>query len=79
MNLPGILGFEVTFFEIHDDETAEVKVEEKEVEVKLAVADFEPVLATDEGEAAPEFEQELLDVGKQAGLKLPLVERFVPA
>jgi hypothetical protein len=31
-------------------------VVEKEVEIEFAVADFEPILTADKGEAAPEFE-----------------------
>jgi hypothetical protein len=47
---------------------------EKQVEVKLAVADGERVLAADEGKAATEFEQEFLDVGDEASLEFALLE-----
>ena len=74
IHFAGILRLEVALFQIHDDEAAEMQMVEKEVEVKLAVADFEAVLAADEGEAATEFEQEFLDVGDEAGLQFALLE-----
>ena len=76
MNFAGILGFEIAFFQIHDDEAAEVQMVEEEVDEKLAVADGEWVLAADEGEAAPELDEEFLDVGDKAGLQLALQEGF---
>ena len=38
---------------------------EEEIEIELAVADVEVVLAPDEGEAATEFQQECLEVAEQ--------------
>ena len=76
IHFAGILRLEVALFQIHNDEAAQVQMVEKEVEVKLAVADRERVLAADEGEAATEFEQEFLDVGDEAGLQFALLEGF---
>ena len=56
IHFAGILGFEIAFFQIHDDEAAEVQMVEEEVDEKLAVADGEWVLAADEGEAAPKLD-----------------------
>ncbi len=47
---------------------------EQEIKIELAVADIEPVLATDKGKAASEFEEEFLDVGEQASFQLALME-----
>ncbi len=53
-----------------------MEVVEEEVEVEVAFADFQAVLAANEGEATPKFEQEFLDVLEQAGLQFALVEGF---
>ena len=76
MNFAGILGFEIAFFQIHDDVAAEVQMVEEEVDEKLALADGERALASDEGKAAPEFDEEFLDVGYEASLQLALQEGF---
>lgn len=49
---------------IDNNEAAELPVVEQEVEVEILVADFHVNLATDEGEAYAEIEEEFLDVGK---------------
>lgn len=77
IHLPGILGFELAFFEVHHDETAEVQVIEEEVQIKVPPADFQPVLAAHKGKTTPEFEEEFLDVQEQSGLQLPLMEGFL--
>ena len=77
VHLSCILGFETALFQVHDDEAAEVQVVKKEIKIELVVAEFEPVLTTDKGEAAPEFEEELLDVREQAGFQFALVERLL--
>lgn len=56
IHFTGILGLELAFLEVDDDEAAEVEVVEEKIEVKIAVADFQMILAANEGEAAPEFE-----------------------
>ena len=47
---------------------------EEEIEIEFAVADLDPVLAADEGEAAAEFEQEFFEVQEEAGFEFPFVE-----
>lgn len=74
VHLAGILGFEITLFQIHDNEATQVQVVEEQVEVELTVTDVEPVLAAYEGEATPEFQEELLQVGEQACLQLALMK-----
>jgi len=76
VHLSGILGFEVALLEIDDDEAAEVEVIEEEVEVELAVADFEAVLAADKGKAATEFEEEFFEMPEESGFEFAFVEGF---
>jgi len=59
VHFAGVLGFEVAFFQVDDEVAAQVEVIKEEVEVDFAVAYFEAILASDEGEAAAEFEEEL--------------------
>lgn len=48
----------------------------KQVDVKLAVADFETVLASDKSKTASEFEKKFLNVYKQTRFQLALMKRF---
>ena len=46
---------------------------EEEVDVEVLAADFEPDLLADEGEAGPELDEELPDVGEEPSLELLLL------
>ena len=74
IHLAGVFGLEVAFLEIDHNEAAQMEVVEEQVEIEVAVADLQPVLAAHEGEAASEFDQKGLDVRQQAGFELALVE-----
>ena len=47
---------------------------EEQVEIEVAVADLQPILTAHEGEATSKFDQKGLDVCKQAGFELALME-----
>jgi hypothetical protein len=55
IHFASILGLEVAFFEIDHDEAAQLQVVEQEVQIVFAIAHFEPILAANKSEAAPEF------------------------
>ncbi|MPN57039.1 hypothetical protein SDC9_204733 [bioreactor metagenome] len=76
VHFPGILRFEVALFEVHGNKAAEVQMVKEEIEEEFLITYFDPVLAADEGKATPKFEQEFLNVGKQAGFQFALVKGF---
>ena len=51
-------------FQVEHNETAEFQVIEKQIEIEIVAANFEMILAADEGETDTEFEEELPDVGQ---------------
>ncbi len=60
-HLAFVFGFEVAEFEVDGDEPPQGAVVEKEVEVEVVGVDGDAFLASEEGEAAAEFEQEGFD------------------
>ena len=74
VHLAGVLGLEGAFLQVDDHEAAQAQVVEQQVDVEVLLADVEVILPPDEGEALAEFQQELLQVGQQAGFQFALVE-----
>ena len=66
-------------FEIHDHEAAQAQMVEQEVEVEVIFAHGKMVLASDEGEALTEFEEELLDMAHEALLQFGFAARRIGA
>ncbi len=62
VHLAGMLGLEVALHQLDHHEATKLQVVEEQIEVEFSVADFEPVLTAGEGEAAPQFGQELFQV-----------------
>jgi hypothetical protein len=57
-----VLGLELADLELDDDEPPEGVVVKEQVEEELVAADDDRFLASVEGEAGAELEEELLDV-----------------
>ena len=76
VHLAGVFGLELPFLQVDHDEAAQLQVVEQEVDVEVAVADFQVKLPADEGEALAEFQQEALKLVKEIRLQFPLVERL---
>ena len=76
VHLAGIFGFERANFQIDDDEAAKLEVVEKEVDVGIIVTDVHLNLPAHEGEAAAEFDEEILQVAQESGFEFAFVEGF---
>ena len=78
VHLAGILGLELAFLQVDDDEAAQPQMVEQQVDVEVVVADVEMDLPADEGEPLPQFEQEAFQIdGADLVSEFPLVERLV--
>jgi hypothetical protein len=69
MHLPGVRMRERAELQIDHDETAQVPMEEEEIDPIPGIPDPQATLACDKGKAAAEFEQEGLQVTDQCFLK----------
>ena len=65
VHLAGVGVGEGAELEINDDEAAQAAVEEEEVHAIPDIADAEAALASDEGEVAAEFEQEVFEMADE--------------
>ena len=77
VELPGVLGFEGVGLEFHDDIAFEPGVVEEEVDEELVAFDFQSELATDEGEARAQFQEEAGDMADEGILDVAFM-RFIP-
>ena len=55
IHLAGVLGLELAFLQVDHDEAAQFQVVEQQIDVEIAVADLQVILAADEGEALAKF------------------------
>jgi hypothetical protein len=76
IHLARVLGLERPAFEVHDHEAAEAQVVKEEVEIEVVAANVKMILASNEGEALAEFEDEFFDFGQQGEFEFALAERF---
>jgi len=76
VQLARILGLELAFLQVDDDERPQPQVVEQQVEVEVLVAHIQAVLAADERESLAQFEQELLHVADKLRFEFALVERL---
>ena len=66
VHLAGVFRFERPSLQIDDAEAAQLEVVEEQIELEVFAPDFERILATDEGEAGAQFQQELRRCVEQA-------------
>jgi hypothetical protein len=71
--LAGVLRLEGSHLQIIDDEAAQPKMIEEEVEIEVLSADFQVILAADEGKADPEFQEKLAKVIQKPSLQIPFL------
>ena len=75
--LDGVFRLELPSLQVDHDEAAHLQVVEQEVDVEVAIADFQVKLPADKGEALAEFRQEAFKLVKEIRLQLALVERLL--
>lgn len=70
VELPEVFGREAGGFEFDGDQAVEAAMEEEQIEGEILFADLQRIFTADKTEIAPEFEQELPQLGQQAALQL---------
>jgi len=70
--LPCVLGLELTHLELDDDEGPQSQMVEEEIDIEAPTIDLQVHLASDEGEADTELEQEVAETEKEAAMKISL-------
>ena len=76
-HLAEMLGPELINLEVEGDEALESAMVEQEVEPEVLAAKLQEILLPDKEEIPSQFEEELLEVGHEAGLEIGFgVSRF---
>ncbi|EXI65072.1 MAG: hypothetical protein AW07_04749 [Candidatus Accumulibacter sp. SK-11] len=74
IDLARVLGLEGATLEVDQHITAQRQVAEEPVDVRIVPVQVQVVLASDEGKALSQLEQELLQMGHQPRFQFPFME-----
>ena len=74
VHLPSVLGLERPHLQFNRHETAQPEVVEEEVQPVLLSADFQAVLAPNQGEADAKLKKEVSEVAQEGRFKIPFFD-----